>query len=62
MKHNTEAVRAKFLTRSFGYKFDEKTKWSLLIKRLKEDEKDKKYFRPRTEYSSFKWSSGHFAK
>ena len=59
-KHNIEQVRCELIKRGEGEKFDERTKWTALIKLLKRHEKDNKYFMPLTNYDAFMWNSLHF--
>ena len=54
-----KAIQDELLAR--GIEFDEKTKWKNLIKKLKENEGDKKYFKPMTQYDNFKWNATHFS-
>ena len=56
--HNLEQVRNELKERELP--FDQTTNWTALLKILKEDEQDKKYFKPRTNYDNFKWNSTHF--
>ena len=58
-KYNTEAIQGELQARGLGDKFDDKTNWTTLIKLLKEHEKDKRYFRPLTDYNKFKWNCNH---
>ena len=55
---NMIAVRNELLARNVM--FDDETKWIALLKLLKENEGDKKYFKPLTNYDAFKWNSTHF--
>ena len=57
-EHNMIAVRNELLARNIM--FDDETKWTSLLKLLKENEGDNKYFKPLTDYDAFKWNSNHF--
>ena len=57
-EHNLAAVRNKLSERNIL--FNEQTNWTTLLKLLKQNEGDKKYFRPHTNYDQFKWNSTHF--
>ena len=52
-KDNIAQIRAELEARGLSDKFDEKTKWKHLLLILKEDEKDNRYFYPRTDYNLF---------
>ena len=56
--HNLEQVRNELKERELP--IDQTTNWTALLKILKEDEQDNKYFKPRTNYDNFKWNSTHF--
>ena len=56
--HNLEAVRDELRER--GCAFDQTTNWTALLKILKEHEHDNKFFKPQTDYDTFKWNSTHF--
>ena len=57
-EHNISQVRKELTARNIS--FDSTTNWTGMLKLLKKDENDNKYFRPRTDYDSFKWNSTHF--
>ena len=57
-EHNLAAVRNELIRRNIT--FNEQTNWTALLKMLKENEGDKKYFKPLTNYDGFKWNSTHF--
>ena len=57
-EHNVASVRNELVHRNIS--FDEGTNWTTLLKLLKANEGDKKYFRPLTDYDAFKWNSTHF--
>ena len=52
-KDNILQVRAELGARGLSDKFDHKTKWKDLLAILKEDEKDRRFFYPRTDYNLF---------
>ena len=52
-KDNILQVRAALEERGLSDKFDDKTKWKDLLAILKEDEKDRRFFYPRTDYNLF---------
>ena len=58
--HNLNAIRKECLAR--GLQFDNSTNWKSLISMIKNHEKDNKYFKPLTNYNSFKWNASHFNK
>ena len=60
--HNMEAIRNELTARGMGEHFNAETNWTNLLKLLKEHEKDKKYFRPLTDYDAFKWNATHFGE
>ena len=51
---NIKATRSKLRARGLGQNFDDKATWKNLLTLLKKDEGDRKYFRPRIAYDSFK--------
>jgi len=53
-----QAVRIKLIAR--GLVIDVNTTWITLIILIKEKEGGIKYFKPITDYDSFKWNSTHF--
>ena len=55
-----EQVRLELRARGLADNFTADTSWTTLIKILKEHEKDKKSFRPITNYHSFKRNSTYF--
>ena len=57
-----DAIRNELTARGMGERFNVETNWTNLLKLLKEHEKDKKYFRPLTDYDAFKWNSTHFGE
>ena len=57
---NIEAVMSELQARGLGHIFDDKATWTNLLTLLKTDEGDKKYFRPRIAYDSFKWLPYHY--
>lgn len=62
-KYNMEQVRNELVERGLENKFDQTTGWRDLLKILKDDKGDEKYFTPRTTYDAFKWLVGvHFDK
>ena len=58
--YNLDAIRKECLAR--GLQFDNSTNWKSLISMIKNHEKDNKYFKPLTNYNSFKWNASHFNK
>ena len=59
-KYNIEQIRCELTTRGLNKHFDDETNWTSLLKLLKTNEKDNKFFKPRTDYDSFRWNSIHF--
>ena len=55
---NLEQVRRECDKRNLRY--DANTNWTSLIKFIKEDEHDNKYFTPKTDYNLFKRNETHF--
>ena len=43
-----------------GITYDHQTNWTDMIKKLKNDEGDNKFFHPRIPYNNYKWNSTHF--
>ena len=56
--HNIEQIRRECDSRNLQY--NETTNWRNLIKLIKQNEGDNKYFTPRTDYCLFKWNETHF--
>ena len=55
--HNIEYIQKE--SDSCNLQYNETTNWRDLIKLIKQDEGDNKYFTPRTEYCLFKWNEIH---
>jgi len=55
---NFESVRAEILARHIA--FPPEINWRDLIKLLKNDKGDPKYFTPITNYEIYKWNESHF--
>ena len=58
--HNIEQVRLECQAR--GLQFDHRTNWTSLLKLIKGDEKDNKFFKPKTNYDNFKWNEAHYGE
>ena len=58
--HNIEQVRLECQAR--GLQFDHRTNWTSLLKLIKGDEKDNKFFKPKTNYDNFKWNETHYGE
>ena len=56
--HNIEQIQKECDSRNLQY--DETTNWRDLIKLIKQDKGNNKYFTPQTEYYLFKWNETHF--
>ena len=56
--HNLAQIKNELTERRLH--FDPNTNWTALLSILKQDEGNKKYFHPRTNYDMFKWNSTHF--
>ena len=54
---NMDAVRNELIARGLQDRFTQNTNWTDLLKILKEDEEDVRFFTPVTEYDSFKWGA-----
>ena len=56
--HNLDAVRDEVTAR--GIVFLPTTNWTSLLKIIKENEGNNKFFKPLTDYTNFKWNDSHF--
>lgn len=57
-KHNMQQIKDELNAR--GITYDHQTNWTDMIKKLKNDEGDNKFFHPRIPYDNYKWNSTHF--
>ena len=55
-----ESVRAELIQRGLVAQIYSRITWTAMIKLLKYDEKDSKYFKSVTNYDTFKWNTFHF--
>ena len=58
--HNMKTARDGLVVYNLQASFTNKTNWTPLLKLLKQDENNKKCFKPLTVYERFKWNSSHF--
>ena len=58
-RQNIEHRRTELVQRGIVAQVDTKTTWTVMIKLLKENEKDNKYINPLTNYTTFKCTVSH---
>ena len=58
--NNINQMKSELHARGVGQHFDEMNGWLKLLNILKDNEGNKKYFRPLAVYDYFKWNSSHF--
>ena len=56
--HNIDQIQRECKARNLRYEAN--TNWTTLIQLIKADEKDNKYFKPKTDYDLFKWNETHY--
>ena len=62
MKRDDNIEQIKLECQAQGLQFNHGTNWTSLLKLIKGDKNNNKFFKPKTNYDNFKWNETHYGE